>query len=134
MEGLSFASYSVTCQPRAWAASTAPFDGTALLLAACPAEITTMVLPFAAGRDAGATFVLVPLYSCSTALVAFFRTSLLLELAPDAPDDKTVAMGTTAANATPSRTVRRMVFNKPVINPPRNVFPPVALATSWDKG
>ena len=130
MEGLSFASYRVTCQPRAWAASTAPFAGTALLLAACPAEITTMVLPFAAGRDAGATFVLVPLYSCSTALVAFFRTSLLLlVLAPAAPDEKTVAMGATTANATQSGTVRRMVLNKPDINPPKNVFHRIALAT-----
>jgi hypothetical protein len=82
-----------------------------------------MVLPFAAGRDVEATFVLVPLYSCWTALVAFFWT-LLLELAPAAPDEKAVAMGTTTANATPSGTASRMVFNKPVINPPKNVFPP----------
>ena len=128
MEGLSLASYRVTCQPRAWAASTAPFAGTALLLAACPAEITTMVLPFAAGRDVEATLVLVPLYSCWTALIAFFWT-LLLELAPAAPDEKAVAMGATTANATTSGTVRRMVLNKPDINPPKNVFYRIALAT-----
>ena len=45
----------------ALAAATAPLDGTELLLAAWPAEITTMCLPLAAGRDVGSTLRLVPL-------------------------------------------------------------------------
>src|SRR3954451_21750840 len=43
------------------AAATAPFDGTELLLAAWPAEITTMCLPFTAARGVEATSRFVPL-------------------------------------------------------------------------
>src|SRR4051812_9155675 len=51
----------------AWAAATAPLDGTELLLAAWPAEMTTMCLPVAAGREVESTLRLVPLNANSVA-------------------------------------------------------------------
>ena len=45
----------------AWAAATAPLDGTELLLAAWPAEITTTLLPVDAARAVSATGRFVPL-------------------------------------------------------------------------
>ena len=51
----------------AWAAATAPLDGTELLLAAWPAEITTMCLPLTAGREVDSTGRFVPLKASSVA-------------------------------------------------------------------
>jgi hypothetical protein len=86
-----------------------------------------MVLPFAAGRDVESTFLLVPLYSCWTALVALFKA--LLELAPAVPDEKTIAVGA-STNAMLSGTVRRMLLHNPVIaTPKKTVFHRNTLAT-----
>ena len=69
-DGLSLASYSVTFHPIAFAASTAPSEGTWLLLVACPAEITTMDLFFTAGRDVGSTGRFVPFSAAAVAVTA----------------------------------------------------------------
>ena len=64
----------------ALAAATAPLDGTELRLAAWPAEITTMCLPFAAGRDVGSTGRLVP---CSAFAVAAWAAARAADAPPD---------------------------------------------------
>src|SRR6476660_1072651 len=84
-DGFSAASYRSTFQPNAFAAATAASDGTWLLLAAWPAEITTMCLPLTAGRDVGSTGRLVPFSAFCVDAVAASSPELLLVLPPPDP-------------------------------------------------
>src|SRR4051794_35360995 len=64
-----------TPQPSALAPSAAPFDGTWLLIDACPAEMTTTFLPLTAGRLVGSTGRFVPFIACAVASLAFWSPS-----------------------------------------------------------
>src|SRR4051812_16169297 len=65
LAGFSCASYSVTPQPMAFAASTAEFDGTEELIEDCPPEMTTIFLFLTAGREVASGEASVPLYTWS---------------------------------------------------------------------